>query len=64
MAEELLLPEAAHGLGPEVPTGQGAGRQDHQRGARNHGSRLWAPMVLELWHRTFVDRTSGDGGAD
>jgi asparagine synthase (glutamine-hydrolysing) len=38
--------------------------QDRQRGARNHGSRLWALMVLELWHRTLVDRTSGDGGAD
>ncbi len=27
----------------------------HQRGQRDHSHRLWALMVLELWHRRFVD---------
>jgi asparagine synthase (glutamine-hydrolysing) len=27
----------------------------HQRGSRSHASQLWALMVLELWHRAYVD---------
>jgi asparagine synthase (glutamine-hydrolysing) len=27
----------------------------HLRGHRNHAPRLWALMVLELWHRAYVD---------
>ncbi|MET0648481.1 MAG: asparagine synthase (glutamine-hydrolyzing) [Pyrinomonadaceae bacterium] len=32
---------------------------EHERGRRDHSTRLWALFMLELWHRTFVD----DGGA-
>ncbi|MFH1618873.1 MAG: asparagine synthase (glutamine-hydrolyzing) [bacterium] len=32
--------------------------EDHQSGKRNHGYRLWALMMLELWHEAF----SPDGG--
>lgn len=28
---------------------------DHISGAADHGQRLWALAVLELWHRTFID---------
>ena len=28
---------------------------EHQRGARDHGYRLWALLMLELWHRQFAD---------
>jgi asparagine synthase (glutamine-hydrolysing) len=30
---------------------------EHERGRRDHATELWALFVLELWHRTFVDRT-------
>ncbi|MEJ2745786.1 MAG: asparagine synthase-related protein, partial [bacterium] len=28
----------------------------HQKGITDHAPRLWALLVLELWHRAFVDR--------
>ena len=28
---------------------------EHQRGARDHGYRLWALLMLELWHKQFAD---------
>jgi hypothetical protein len=28
---------------------------DHQAGIFDHGHRLWALLVLELWHREWVD---------
>jgi asparagine synthase (glutamine-hydrolysing) len=29
--------------------------QEHQSGQMDHGTRLWALLNLELWHRTYVD---------
>ncbi|MFH1958583.1 MAG: asparagine synthase (glutamine-hydrolyzing) [bacterium] len=29
---------------------------DHVEGRANHGYRLWALLMLELWHRIFIDR--------
>jgi len=28
---------------------------EHRRGRRDHSSKLWALMMLELWHRQFLD---------
>ncbi|MCX5793634.1 MAG: asparagine synthase-related protein, partial [Elusimicrobia bacterium] len=28
---------------------------EHQGGMRDHGYKLWALMMLELWHRQFAD---------
>jgi len=28
---------------------------EHQSGARDHGYRLWALLMLELWHKEFAD---------
>ncbi len=30
--------------------------QDHGNGLADHGPRIWALLVFELWHRIFVDR--------
>jgi len=30
--------------------------EEHQSGIRDHSPRLWALLVLELWHREFIDR--------
>ncbi len=30
--------------------------EEHERGRRDHSPALWALMMLELWHRNFVDR--------
>jgi asparagine synthase (glutamine-hydrolysing) len=29
--------------------------QEHESGQMDHGTRLWALLNLELWHRTYVD---------
>lgn len=29
---------------------------EHQRGRRDNAPQLWALLMLELWHRTFIDR--------
>jgi asparagine synthase (glutamine-hydrolysing) len=28
---------------------------EHQKGARDHGYKLWALLMLELWHEAYVD---------
>jgi asparagine synthase (glutamine-hydrolysing) len=34
---------------------------EHARGVRGWHEQLWSLLVLELWHRTFVDRRPGAG---
>ena len=29
---------------------------EHERGRRDHANQLWTLMMLELWHRSFVDK--------
>jgi asparagine synthase (glutamine-hydrolysing) len=45
VARELFRPEAVQRL-----------YTDHQRGAGDHGHRLWTLLMLELWFQEFIDR--------
>jgi asparagine synthase (glutamine-hydrolysing) len=59
LAEDLLLSPRALG---RAYFRDGAVRRlwrQHRAGVRDHASRIWALMMLELWHRAFVDRTPG-----
>jgi asparagine synthase (glutamine-hydrolysing) len=35
---------------------------EHERGRRDHSTALWALLMLELWHRKFVDGRAGSEG--
>jgi asparagine synthase (glutamine-hydrolysing) len=55
IAEDLLLSPRTLGRGYVEPARVRALWHRHQRGIRDHSAHLWALIVLELWHRTFVD---------
>jgi asparagine synthase (glutamine-hydrolysing) len=59
MAWDLLLSPRALGRGYVRPERVRALWERHQRGAGNHASVLWALLMLELWHRTFIDGAPG-----
>ena len=56
-ASDLLFAERSRTRGYFAGTHLRRLWDEHQRGRRNHSHRLWALMVLELWHRLFVDET-------
>jgi asparagine synthase (glutamine-hydrolysing) len=55
MAHDLLLSSRALGRGYVLGERVRALWDRHQRGVGNHASTLWALLMLELWHRTFID---------
>jgi asparagine synthase (glutamine-hydrolysing) len=55
--EDLLLSDRAMGRGYFAPDEVRAMWARHQARSRNHSHHLWALMMLELWHRLFVDQT-------
>jgi len=61
LGEELLLSRVARGRGYVRPDHVRRMWEHHQRKLRNHSAQLWALMVLELWHRTFVDQDPSRG---
>jgi asparagine synthase (glutamine-hydrolysing) len=56
-AEELLLSDRSLARGYVEPEEVQALWRRHQGGHREHPHQIWALMVLELWHRLFVDQT-------
>ncbi|MBI1893821.1 MAG: asparagine synthase (glutamine-hydrolyzing) [Candidatus Rokubacteria bacterium] len=61
MAADLLLSPRSLARGYVRPEGVRRLWQDHQTRVRDHSARIWALIVLELWHRSFVDEAPGQG---
>ena len=55
MLHDILLSPRALERGYFVPYQVRALAQQHTDGVRDHGYRLWTLLMLELWHRRFVD---------
>ncbi|MBI4536540.1 MAG: asparagine synthase (glutamine-hydrolyzing) [candidate division NC10 bacterium] len=53
--EDLLSARRVRGRGLLVAATVDGLKQEHLSGARNHGDRLWALMMLELWMREILD---------
>jgi asparagine synthase (glutamine-hydrolysing) len=52
---EVLLDPVAIGRGYFRPEAVARLLDEHQSGVTSHGHRIWALLVLELWHREWVD---------
>ncbi len=59
MAHDLLGSSRARQRGYFNPRAVARLLQEHDRGARDHGRSLWALLMLEIWHRIFIDRDGG-----
>jgi asparagine synthase (glutamine-hydrolysing) len=57
LGEELVLSERALARGYFVRAHVRRLWAAHQAGTRDHSHHLWTLMVLELWHRLFIDQT-------
>lgn len=55
MSHDLLLSPRATQRGYFEPKAIATLLQDHRLGQRNHAEKLWDLLILELWHRTFID---------
>ncbi|MCH7615526.1 MAG: asparagine synthase (glutamine-hydrolyzing), partial [Nitrospinae bacterium] len=55
MAYDLLLSTQTLQRGYFRPAKVEELLQEHSQGQRDHAAQLWDLLVLELWHRTFID---------
>jgi asparagine synthase (glutamine-hydrolysing) len=60
VVESVLGAEATRARGLAEPAEVALWRAGWQRGDALAARRLWALLVLELWHRAHVDRATGD----
>ena len=56
VARELLFSSRATARGYARPERVLRLWRSHQQKTQDHSAQLWALMVLELWHRTFIDQ--------
>jgi asparagine synthase (glutamine-hydrolysing) len=54
-ARQILLDGQTHRRGYFSPERVEQLLSLHASGQADHGHRIWALLVLELWHRQFVD---------
>ncbi len=55
LARQVLLDPVALGRGYFRPEAIQRLLDEHQSGPTSHGHRIWALLVLELWHQEWVD---------
>jgi asparagine synthase (glutamine-hydrolysing) len=55
MAYDILLDERARARGYFRPQALRRYLDDHVQRRADHHFRLWTLLMLELWHRTFID---------
>ncbi len=55
-AAALLLDRRTQERGLFVPAAVKRLLDEHRSGRANHRSRIWELLMLELWHRTYIDR--------
>ena len=55
MAYDVLLDRTSRERGLFRPAAVRAYLDAHVRGRAHHHARLWSLLMLELWHRTFID---------
>lgn len=55
LVQQWLAPELLRRRGLLAVDEVGRLVDEHRRGARDHGLRLWSLIVLEQWHRLYVD---------
>jgi asparagine synthase (glutamine-hydrolysing) len=58
MAHDLLLSPQAAQRGHFRPSVVASLLAEHESGERDHSDKLWDLLVLELWHRVFVEKSS------
>ena len=56
LSHDLLLGKAATGRGYLNPATVRRYLDEHARGQGQHHARIWSLLVLEMWHRMFIDR--------
>jgi asparagine synthase (glutamine-hydrolysing) len=56
MVNDLLSSPRAIQRGYFNPKAVAGLLQEHNRGVRDHAYSLWALLILEIWHRMFIDR--------
>ena len=54
--EDYVLSQTAMQRGYFKPTAVRRLVDDHVKGRADHAARLWALLMLELWHRQCADR--------
>lgn len=64
MAGDLLLDRTARARGYFRPDAVRRLLDDHAGGRADHHLQLWSLLVLELWHRMFVDRECPSSAPD
>ena len=55
LVQEWLAPELLRRRGLLAVDEVGRLVDEHRRSVRDHGLRLWSLIVLEQWHRLYVD---------
>ena len=55
MAHDLLASPRARERGYFNPKAVASLLQEHNRVVRDHAHSLWALLMLEIWHRMFID---------